>query len=108
MLGGNAISMREFVNLSDVRKAWPFSGPWVLTPLQGGTNNRVWRVETDDGQRFVLHVYPDAAAIPRIRYENDLLQTLSTFLLPFHLPLPVKTTTAEIFAQLMDSPGVAV
>jgi len=45
--------LRERMDISNLWKAWPVSGPWHLSPLLGGTNNLMWRADAADGQSSV-------------------------------------------------------
>ncbi|GCF08425.1 phosphotransferase enzyme family protein [Dictyobacter arantiisoli] len=73
------------MNKEDVWRAWPLAGPCTLSPLTGGTNKSVWRIETADGQFFVLYIYSDLALRPRVRYEQAILEWLSTQDLPYQV-----------------------
>src|SRR5260370_13283597 len=84
------------MDVSNLWKAWPVEGPWYISPLAGGTNNLVWRVETADGQFYVLRLSTDISSIPRIRYEAALLHALSNKQLPFLLQLPLRANTDDI------------
>ncbi|HLG79066.1 MAG TPA: phosphotransferase [Ktedonobacteraceae bacterium] len=75
---------------------WPVSGPWRIAPLEGGTNNSVWRADGVDGQSYVLRILSDLSSIPRCRYEAQLLQMLSESELPFRLPLPLRAKHGDI------------
>ena len=88
------------MDLAQLWQTWPIAGPWRLSPLSGGTNNLVWRVETADGECYVLRLFPDLTQLPRLRYEAALLRALSDGDLPFHLPLPVPTHSGESVAFL--------
>jgi homoserine kinase type II len=94
------IMMKDNINLAQLWQAWPIAGPWHLSPLSGGTNNLVWRVETADGERYVLHLFPDLSQLSRRCYEAALLRVLSNIDLPFRLPLPIKTHNGEDIAFL--------
>src|SRR5450631_615845 len=94
------IMMKDNTNLTQLWQAWPIAGPWHLLPLSGGTNNLVWRVETADGERYVLHLFPDLSQLSRRRYEAALLSALSHIDLPFRLPLPIKTHNGEDIASI--------
>lgn len=80
--------------------AWPIAQPLHATPLAGGYNNRVWRVDTADEQHYVLRIKPGSGQIPRIEYEAKLLYALQDHELPFHLPTPLKTSNEEVFATI--------
>lgn len=90
--------MKDNMNLAHLWQAWPIAGPWHLSPLSGGTNNLVWRVETSDRKRYVLHLFLDLSQLSRRRYEVALLSALSNIDLPFRLPLPIKTHKGEDIA----------
>ncbi len=98
------------MDLSKLWTAWPVAGPWSLTPLQGGTNNLIWRVGTADGQSYVLRLTPDITRIPRIRYEAALLQALQGKQLPFLLPIPLQAKSGDMivsFEQETGTPALA-
>jgi homoserine kinase type II len=94
------IMMKDNIDLTQLWQAWPIAGPWSLLPLSGGTNNLVWRAEAADGERYVLHLFPDLTQFPRMSYEAALLRDLSNIDLPFRLPLPIKTHNGEDIAFL--------
>src|SRR5205085_7046303 len=97
--------MKDTMNLAQLWRAWPIAGPWRLSPLSGGTNNLVWLVETADGERYVLRLFPDFSELPRLRYEGALLRALSNRNLPFRLPLPIRTHSGESVAFLEEGTG---
>ncbi|MFL5627797.1 MAG: phosphotransferase enzyme family protein [Ktedonobacteraceae bacterium] len=93
------------MDVSKLWTAWPVPGPWHISPLRGGTNNPVWRVETVDGQAYVLRLSSDINSLPRIRYEAALLQALDDKQLPFLLPLPLKAHTDDIIVRFEQATG---
>lgn len=93
------------VDVSNLWKAWPVEGPWYISPLAGGTNNLVWRVETADGQFYVLRLSTDISSIPRIRYEAALLHALSDKQLPFLLQLPLRANNGDIIVLFEQETG---
>ena len=86
--------------------AWPLAGPWQVSPLRGGANNLVWRVETADRQSYVLRLSFDTTSIPRIRYEAALLHALTDKQLPFLLQLPLKANNGDIIIQFEEETGI--
>ncbi len=95
------------MDISHLWAAWPIPGPWRVAPLTGGTNNLVWRVDAADGQAYVLRPSRDLPAIPRIRYEAELLQALSQRSLPFRLPVPVKANNGDVIVSFEPESGVS-
>ncbi len=83
---------------------WPIEPPSTLTPLAGGTNNRSWSVEAENGASYVLRLISGAADLPRFRYEIALLSALQSQSLPFSLPLPLQARESERFV-LVDQDG---
>ncbi len=96
----HSLVMKDKMDLAQLWQAWPIAGPWRLSPLSGGTNNLVWRADTADGECYVLRVFPDFTQLPRLRYEATLLLALSNVSLPFRLPIPIMTCSAESIAFL--------
>jgi homoserine kinase type II len=95
------------MDVSNLWTAWPVSGPWRISPLLGGTNNSIWRAEAADDQSYVLRLSPDLTRIPRIRYEAELLQSLSDIGLPFRLPLPLRAHSGDIIVLFEQGQGTA-
>ena len=85
--------------------AWPFVGPWRMTPLVGGTNNNIQRAETPTGEQFVLRIQPDTTLLPRMRYEVELLTRLQAANLPFAVPVPIPARTGAYFVSFSDDVG---
>ncbi len=94
------------MDISNLWTAWPVAGPWQVSPLAGGTNNLVWRVETADGQSYVLRLSTDITSIPRIRYEAALLQALTNKQLPFLLQLPLRANGGDIIVLFEQETGI--
>ncbi|GCE23941.1 phosphotransferase enzyme family protein [Dictyobacter kobayashii] len=98
------------MDVSAICAAWPLASPCSLTPLTGGTNNHVWRVDAADGHSYTLRVSPDETHVPRLRYEMTVLQALSIQDLPFLLPLPIQAYSGDLLVpfELQDGKmGVA-
>ncbi|GCE31397.1 hypothetical protein KDA_68810 [Dictyobacter alpinus] len=89
------------MDVSKIWMAWPVQGPCSLTPLTGGTNNHVWRMDAADGQSYTLRVAPNATHIPRMRYEASVLQALSLTDLPFLLPVPIPALNGDILVPVI-------
>lgn len=86
--------------------AWAIPGPWHLTPLAGGTNNRVYRMATPaPGRDYVLHLYENHADAARLRCESALLAALEEQHLPFAVPAPIPTRAGEPFQRLPGAAG---
>jgi Ser/Thr protein kinase RdoA (MazF antagonist) len=90
--------------LAAARAAWPLPAPWRITPLRGGTNNVVARVETPAGS-FVLRRYGNHANPARLAFEHAVLAGLAGQGLPFAVPLPRATTTGATWTPLAGPDG---
>lgn len=88
-----------------VAPAWAIPGPQRLTPLAGGTNNRIYRVESSEQGTYVLRVYENHADAARLRYEGALLAALEDQHLPFAVPAPLPTRAGEPFHRFSDAAG---
>ncbi len=84
------------MDISHLWKAWPIAGPWHLSPLPGGTNSVIWRVETADKQYYVLRLISDLSRIPHIHFEATVLETLASQQPSFSLPIPLKAHNGDI------------
>ncbi|MGH2507592.1 MAG: phosphotransferase [Ktedonobacteraceae bacterium] len=84
-------------NIFHLLTNWPIEPPSTLTPLEGGTNNRTWLVQTAGAAPYVLRLRSGTIDLPRIRYEAALLNTLRKKPLPFHLPHPLPASNGEHF-----------
>lgn len=87
--------------------AWAIPSPWHLTPLAGGTNNRIYRVVTPEQGTYILRVYENHMDAARLRYESAILAALPDQHLPFAVPAPILTRSGELFARLPDAAGRA-
>src|SRR5690348_14190071 len=96
---------QERMSISHLWQAWPIEGPWHLTPLSGGKNKRVWRVEAANGQCYVLRLVADVSHIPRLRYEAALLEAVSHQQPPFLLPLPLQAHNGDIVVPCEQEAG---
>ena len=86
--------------------AWAIPGPWRLTPLAGGTNNRIYRVETTaPGEAYILRVNENHADAARLRYESAILAALADQHPSFGVPAPILTRAGEPYARLPDVAG---
>jgi homoserine kinase type II len=90
--------------LAAARAAWPLPGPWRVTPIGGGTNNVVERVETATGS-FVLRRYGNHANPARLDFEYGVLAGLARQRLPFAVPLPRQTVGGTPYAVLPAPDG---
>ena len=95
----------RFVNLE---QAWPIEKPLSFSRLQGGVNNLVWKVEMAEGQSYVLRLIPDRNYIAHICYEAAVLNALSEKVLPFLLPIPIKTRNGDSVGTVEQENGAEV
>jgi homoserine kinase type II len=79
---------------------WPVTPPVRLTPLTGGVNNLVYRVETAASSPRILRVYRNHADVDRVRHEMALLATLRDAALPFAVPTPLATHAGALVHTL--------
>lgn len=94
----------DVLDLRDIWHAWPVPGPWRLTPLTGGANNRVYRVEAPGARQYVLRVLLNHADEDRLRAECVILAALTEANLPFAVPMPLLTREGLPFLKL-EPPG---
>lgn len=87
----------------DLCARWPVATPTQIVPLTGGTNNNVLRVETADGQTYVLRLQQSLARVDFLHYEARLLYALQQQQLSFQLPVPLKTYTGEVVVIVEDA-----
>lgn len=93
------------MNVSELLTAWPIREAVYIEPIQQGINNHVWRVDTADGQRYVLRVLPGSGDLPRVRFEATLLDALSEKSLPFRLPVPLLSSSGDIVVPFEREAG---
>ncbi len=86
------------MDLTLLRQAWPQLGMAKAQPLAGGTNNLMYRFDTDSGS-YVLRVSLGQVTARRLRYEYDILSQLERASLPFAVPTPIPTTHGDIYAK---------
>lgn len=91
------------MDLTSLRQAWPQLGMAQAEPLAGGTNNLMYRFDTDEGA-YVLRISSGQVTARRLRYEYDILSQLESAHLPFAVPTPIPTAHGDIYA---DSPSEA-
>jgi homoserine kinase type II len=75
---------------------WPMTPSARLTPLTGGVNNLVFRVETAASPPRILRVYRNHADVDRVRHEVALRAAAS----PFAVPTPLATHTGALIHTL--------
>lgn len=92
----------EGMDLSKLWEAWPIEGPWHLSPLRGGKNNRVWRADTADGHSYVLRLSSDLGSLARVRYEAALLEAVAHLQPPFLLALPLQALHGDILVPFEE------
>lgn len=92
------------MNLSQLWRAWPLSGPWELRLTPSGTNNLVHYVETPSGERYILRLHQNSDR-PRLRYEVTITQALQGAGLSFAVPSPLPTLSGELYLPLSTETG---
>ncbi len=93
------------MDVSNLWTAWPISGPWLISPLSGGTNKFMQRADAADGQSYILRLSTDLTRVPHMRYEAELLQALSEKVLPFRLPLPLRVNSGDYIVLFEQEQG---
>ena len=94
--------------LTNLENVWPIEKPLSFSPLRGGVNNQVWKVETSDGQSYVLRLIPDKNYVEHIRYEVAVLNALSEKPLSFLLPVPIRTRDGDSIGDIEQENGEAI
>jgi len=92
-------------DITTLLAAWPVAHPQEITPMSGGTNNRIWLIHTEDEQELVLRIVPGQHSLARIQHEDHLLTALDAQQLPFALPLLIKTHDGAIALPLTEQGG---
>lgn len=92
--------MNSLPDFSEILAAWNLPGPLILTPLDGGTNSLVYRVETANEQKYVLRLILNHADLGRINFETAIVNQLQTQPLPFVVPAPLPTRTGQYLATI--------
>jgi homoserine kinase type II len=81
--------------------AWPLPGPRTVRPIDAGTNNRSYRVETPGGAYF-LRIYQNIDDPRPVRYEHAVLLKLQTTSLTFVVPRPLPTRAGNSYVVAGD------
>lgn len=92
---------------------WPLLGPseaLSLTPMRGGTNNTLYRVNSaaPGGQPYVLRLSAQHHDETRARLEHTVLAQLEQAGLPFAVPTPLLTADGAPNAELETPGGTAL
>jgi Ser/Thr protein kinase RdoA (MazF antagonist) len=93
--------------LLELLDAWRLGEPRQLSPIAGGTNNVILRVQTPDGG-YVLRIYGNHADPLRLQFEREVLTRLESAQLPFTVPAPLPTTAGERFVRFEREDGEAL
>jgi homoserine kinase type II len=101
---GGSTGVKKEEALLDLLDAWRLGEPRQLSPMAGGTNNVIMRVQTPDGE-YVLRVYGNHADPLRLRFEREVLTRLESAQLPFAVPAPLPTTAGERFVRFERDDG---
>lgn len=79
--------------------AWPVGRPRSIEALGSDSNNHNWVIRAPP-ETYVLRIYRNVGAETRIAFEHPLLRALANAGLPFEVPSPIATKTAETLARL--------
>lgn len=87
------------LDLAPFMGAWPVLRGGQAQPLTGGTNNRIWRVDTSVGA-FALRLAGAQVTPRRIAFEYDIMTQLRAQGLPFALPIVTPTAQGALYARI--------
>lgn len=86
--------LANHLDLARVAHTWNLPEPLRATPLPGGTNNLILRIESANGP-YVLRVYRNMTDRTRLQFEGDILRRLGALSLPFAVPAPLPSAAGE-------------
>jgi len=89
-----------------VTTIWPIATPARLTPLGGGQNSLVYRVEAPASVPCILQVSRNHADVDRVHHELAVLAALRDAPLPFAVPTPLATRAGTLVHQLPMEDGI--
>ena len=92
--------MSSAPDFSEILAAWHLPGPLTFAPIEGGANNLTYRVETADGQKYVLRLVLNLADLGRLNFETAIVTQLQAQNLPFTVPAPLPTTSGPYLATI--------
>ncbi|HEX8982441.1 MAG TPA: phosphotransferase [Ktedonobacterales bacterium] len=95
------------MDLTLLRQEWPQLGMVEAQPLAGGTNNLMYRFDTDNGS-YVLRISSGHVTARRLRYEYDILSQLESTHLPYAVPTPIPTAHGDIYAETHSEAGLSL
>ncbi len=95
------------MDLTLPRQEWPQLSMAAAKPLAGGTNNLMYRFDTDGGA-YVLRISSGHVTARRLRYEYDILSQLESAHLPFAVPTPILTAHGDIYAETQTEAGLTL
>ncbi|HEX8730558.1 MAG TPA: phosphotransferase [Ktedonobacterales bacterium] len=95
------------MDLTPFERAWPAVRGGQARPFAGGTNNRIWRVESPAGA-WALRLVGAGVTPRRLAFEDDILTRLQAQGLPFALPIPTPTAQGERYARVALAEGEAL
>lgn len=87
------------MDLQTILTHWTLRGPVTLRPVEAGGNNLTHFVDTP-AETYFLRTYKNHADPERVRSELALLDHLGRAGLPFDMPVPVRTSSGELMAQV--------
>jgi len=99
------------VDVTTVAAVWPISSASQIEPLQGGINNRTFRVVAEVGGEasdYILRLYPATASPQSVAFETAVLSALAPINLPFGLPRPIPARNGEVAPRVPTGNGEAL
>jgi Ser/Thr protein kinase RdoA (MazF antagonist) len=100
------MQVHESVQVAEALAAWGIT-PSAVRPLPGGAVNEHWRVESADGQVYVLRRYHPRHAPEGTAYEHDVLAFLAGRNWPVAAPIPASDAGIPGTASDAAMPGRA-
>ncbi|MDE3229024.1 MAG: phosphotransferase [Chloroflexota bacterium] len=92
------------MDLTPFERAWPAVRGGQARPFAGGTNNRIWRIDSPTGA-WALRLAPASVTPRRLTFEANVLSLLQAQGLPFALPVPAPTAQDERYARVTLAEG---
>lgn len=91
------------LDIAPLLAAWPIACYKEISLLQGGTNNGVWLIQTEDNNAYVLRLMPAQRNLERLHFEDRLLSALNALNLPFALPVLLRTRDGNAILRIEDA-----
>ncbi len=90
-----------------VAAAWPVGQVGQIELLQGGINNRSFRVSADSGD-YILRIYPAGRRPETVAFEMAVLTALAGAELPFQVPRPMRSRSGDLAPTIPVDDGQAL